>query len=79
MKRAARSYVAIVAWEHGHGAVGSIVPAFAVLFLAIGSIARIVVGAHWPSDLWMANLMGLFWITLLLPLSRQQPIETCII
>ncbi len=38
--------------------------------LLIGAAARIVLGAHWPSDLWVAYLIGLVWIGALIPLSR---------
>lgn len=29
-----------------------------------------MLGAHWPSDIWVAYLIGLVWIGTLMPLSR---------
>jgi membrane-associated phospholipid phosphatase len=40
-----------------------------MIALTVGACARVVVGAHWPSDLWVAYLMGVFWIELLMPLT----------
>jgi membrane-associated phospholipid phosphatase len=36
--------------------------------LILGACARIVLGAHWPSDIWVSYLMALFWIELVMPL-----------
>jgi membrane-associated phospholipid phosphatase len=50
---------------------GALMIAAAVVILAIGAVARIDLGAHWPSDLWVAYLIGFWWILLLLPLARR--------
>jgi membrane-associated phospholipid phosphatase len=52
-------------------ASGALMLVAAVVILAIGAIARIDLGAHWPSDLWVAYLIGLWWILLLLPFARR--------
>ena len=46
-----------------------LIPLVAVLALLIGARARIVLGAHWPSDLWVAYLIGLLWISSRFPRS----------
>lgn len=61
-------YVGTLAAIRGRGAARVIVPLVAAAALIIGAAARIVLGAHWPSDLWVAWLMGLFWIGLLMRL-----------
>ncbi len=61
-------YVGGLAAVRGRGAGRVIVPLIAAAALIIGAAARIVLGAHWPSDLWVAWLMGLFWIGLLMRL-----------
>ncbi len=66
-------YAGIVARMCGRGPVRLLAPAVAVLILAVGAVARVVLGAHWPSDLWAAYLMGFLWITVLLRLSKPRP------
>ncbi|MDY0042000.1 MAG: phosphatase PAP2 family protein, partial [Desulforhabdus sp.] len=41
-------------------------PALCCLLLLVGGAARIVLGAHWPSDVMLSYLMGLLWAALLL-------------
>jgi undecaprenyl-diphosphatase len=62
-------YVGIVAALRARGAWRMAIPAIAALFLAIGAIARIDLGAHWPSDLWAAYLIVLWWIMILTPIA----------
>lgn len=62
-------YLGVLALTQGHGPVRLVVPAIAILLLALGATARIVLGAHWPSNLWGAYLIGLFWILVFLPMS----------
>jgi membrane-associated phospholipid phosphatase len=64
-------YVGVVALVRQRGAMRSLIPALAVLALIAGLCARVVLGAHWPSDLWSAYLMGLVWIGLLVPFSKN--------
>ncbi len=45
-----------------------VIPALLGLWLAVGAAARVVMGAHWPSDLLLSYLAGFFWIFLLMPL-----------
>ena len=61
-------YVGVLAGIRCRGAPRVALPMLAVTALGAGAAARIVLGAHWPSDLWVAYLMGLLWIGLLLHL-----------
>jgi membrane-associated phospholipid phosphatase len=40
------------------------------LLLFVGGSARIVLGAHWPSDVVASYLIGLVWAALLVSLSQ---------
>lgn len=63
-------YLGVLAWARGRGVSRLIVPVLAVLLLALGAVARIDLGAHWPSDILAGYLLGFWWILALLPLSR---------
>jgi membrane-associated phospholipid phosphatase len=65
-------YLGLLAGTQCRGAVRLLIPLVAVSALLIGACARIVLGAHWPSDLWVAYLLGLFWIAALLPFSSRK-------
>ena len=63
-------YIGLLALDRLRGTLAIPIAVVSALILLIGACARIVLGAHWPSDLWVAYLIGLFWIELLLPASR---------
>lgn len=63
-------YIGVLAAMRMNGASRVIIPILAASALLIGAAARLVLGAHWPSDLWVAYLMGFVWIGILTPLSR---------
>jgi membrane-associated phospholipid phosphatase len=62
-------YVGVVAAITARGALRIAIPAVALACLVLGAIARIDLGAHWPSDLWAAYLIALWWIMILMPLA----------
>jgi membrane-associated phospholipid phosphatase len=62
-------YVGVVAAIQARGALRIAVPIVAIACLVVGAIARIDLGAHWPSDLWAAYLIALWWIMILMPLA----------
>lgn len=64
-------YIGLLAARRSRGASAIVIPILAAAALILGACARIVLGAHWPSDIWTAYLMGLFWIGLLMPLSSR--------
>ena len=64
-------YLGLLAGTQCRGTMRLLIPLGAIMALMIGACARIVLGAHWPSDLWVSNLLGLMWIVALLPFSRQ--------
>ena len=68
-------YIGLLAARRSRGASAIVIPILAAAALILGACARIVLGAHWPSDIWTAYLMGLFWIGLLMPLSRRDLID----
>lgn len=65
-------YVGMLAARRSRGASAIVIPILAAAALILGACARILLGAHWPSDIWVAYLMGLFWIGLLMPLSATK-------
>jgi membrane-associated phospholipid phosphatase len=65
-------YLWLLTGTQCRGTLRVFIPLVAVSLLLIGACARIVLGAHWPSDLWVAYLIGLFWIAALLPFSRRK-------
>lgn len=66
-------YLGVLAATRRTGAPRLIVAGAAALIMLVGAVARIDLGAHWPSDLWVAYLIGLFWILLLLPFAKTPP------
>jgi membrane-associated phospholipid phosphatase len=62
-------YIGLLAARRSRRPWSIVIPILAVIALIVGACARIMPGAHWPSDLWVAYLMGLFWIELLMPLA----------
>jgi membrane-associated phospholipid phosphatase len=46
-----------------------------VLLLALGGLARIAVGAHWPSDVFATYAVGLVWPAGLLRVIVGSPIH----
>jgi len=62
-------HIALLAHARLRGSLAIALAVVSLLILLISACARIVLGAHWLSDLWVAFLIGLFWIELLLPAS----------
>jgi membrane-associated phospholipid phosphatase len=62
-------YVGVVAALRARGALRTAIVLGALGCLVVGAIARIDLGAHWPSDLWAAYLIALWWIMILAPLA----------
>jgi undecaprenyl-diphosphatase len=65
-------YLGLLAGTQCRGTLRLLIPLVAISALLIGACSRIVLGAHWPSDLWAAYLLGLFWIAALLPFVSQR-------
>lgn len=63
-------YLAILAWRVGSGRSRWIGVLACALLLFVGGSARVVLGAHWPSDVLASYLIGLGWAALLVSLSR---------
>lgn len=63
-------YVGVLAAMRMSGRLRTIIPILAAAALLIGAAARLALGAHWPSDLWVAYMIGFVWIGFLMPLSR---------
>ena len=61
-------YIGLLAAQRAVRPWSIVIPVLVMAVLTLGACARIVLGAHWPSDIWAAYLMGLFWIELLIPL-----------
>ncbi len=65
-------YVGVLAAIHLRGILRALVPALATAALIACACARVVLGAHWPSDLWSAYLIGLVCIGFLVLLFRTK-------
>lgn len=68
-------YIGLLAAWRSRGASAIVIPILAAAALIVGACARVVLGAHWPSDVWTSYLMGLFWIGLLMPLSARDMVD----
>jgi membrane-associated phospholipid phosphatase len=62
----------VAAFWSRRGRKGAIVAA-AVALLVLGGLARIALGAHWPSDILVSYLVGLVWSAILLRLAAGAP------
>jgi membrane-associated phospholipid phosphatase len=62
-------YVCVIAAIRARGTLRIAIVLAGLVCLVVGAIARIDMGAHWPSDLWAAYLIALWWIMLLVPLA----------
>jgi undecaprenyl-diphosphatase len=51
-------YLGVVALTRGRGAAGALIAALCGVLLVFGLAARIVLGAHWPSDVLVSYLYG---------------------
>jgi undecaprenyl-diphosphatase len=67
---ATAGYLAILAWHVMAGRARWVVVLACALLLFVGGSARIVLGAHWPSDVVVSYLIGLVWAALLVFLSQ---------
>jgi membrane-associated phospholipid phosphatase len=67
---ATAGYLAILAWNARAGRTRWVVVLACALLLFVGGSARIVLGAHWPSDVMASYLIGLIWAALLISLSQ---------
>jgi membrane-associated phospholipid phosphatase len=63
-------YLAILAWHAMAGRARLVMVLVCALLLFVGGSARIVLGAHWPSDVAVSYLIGLVWAALLVSLSQ---------
>lgn len=63
--------LSLVAFWSRRGGRGAIV-ATAVALLVLGGLARIALGAHWPSDIIASYLIGLVWTAVLLRLAAPR-------
>jgi membrane-associated phospholipid phosphatase len=68
-------YLGALAWDQAREPMRTIICVVAGLSLVAIAVSRIVLGAHWPSDLLASYLMGFFWIVLLLPFSRPRALS----
>ena len=63
-------YIGVLALARLRGVARTVVCVVAVFFLLAGIDARVVLGAHWPSDLLVSYLFALTLIIALLPFAR---------
>lgn len=68
-------YAGLLAFAHLRGAARMVVCAMALFFLVAGIDARVVLGAHWLSDLLASYLFALTLIFALLPLAGSSSVD----
>ena len=66
-------YLGLLARADLREAARALIALAALLILIACAAARLVLGAHWPSDLWVSYLMGLVWIGLWMPWRHPAP------
>ena len=59
-------FLAALALLRGSGVVRWVVPVVCIALLAAGAVGRLLVGAHWPSDLAGSYLLAGLWVALVL-------------
>jgi membrane-associated phospholipid phosphatase len=64
-------YLAIQAARKKSGLLWAILLFVCCAFLITGGLARIVLGAHWPSDIVISYLIALLWALFLLRVAAK--------
>jgi membrane-associated phospholipid phosphatase len=59
-------WLAVLAYHRLTGKVRRVSVLLCGLILLVGGSARVALGAHWPSDIYGAYLIGLVWTMLLM-------------
>jgi len=73
---ATAGYLAVLAWRTLAGRARWVVILVCALLMLVGGSARVVLGAHWPSDVVTSYLIGLVWAALLVSLSQTHKQRT---
>jgi membrane-associated phospholipid phosphatase len=68
-------YIGLLALARFRGAARTVICVVALFFLLAGIDARVVLGAHWPSDLLASYLFALTLVVALLPFVRRSEDE----
>jgi membrane-associated phospholipid phosphatase len=62
-------FLALLAMRKSSGPARSVIVILCVSLLGLGWIARVALGAHWPSDVIISYYLGLLWAAILIRLS----------
>jgi undecaprenyl-diphosphatase len=64
-------FVAVLVLTTGRAPRRMLLVAPCAALLLVGFGARVVLGAHWPSDVLLSYLLGLLWVSALLAIERR--------
>ena len=70
-------FLALLAMRKSSGPARSVIVVLCVSLLGLGWIARVALGAHWPSDVIISYYLGLLWASVIIrlgiPSEKQSP------
>ena len=66
-------FLLVLALGRSSGAVRAVVPILCAALLVVGWVARVALGAHWPSDVIISYYLGLVWAGFIIRLALRAP------
>ena len=66
-------FLLVLALGRSSGALRAVVPILCAALLVVGWVARVALGAHWPSDVIISYYLGLVWAGFIIRLALRAP------
>jgi len=66
-------FLLVLALGRSSGALRAVVPTLCAALLVVGWVARVALGAHWPSDVVISYYLGLLWAGFIIRLALRAP------